>query len=153
MSKPVKFACLLPPMECGKETFFSHGTISSTLHQVKFNCFHFLESLGVSPAGEGTQRRCWKISLCLIYFSLELYSLSLYCCDAASFSLGSGFTNRREILEEEEITGILLGKEHIRGKLSLKAMTRHALIITIELLEYPTLPSSFLVCCCLHKKE
>lgn len=87
ISKPVEFACLLPPMEYGKETFFSHGTISSTLHQVKFNCFHFLESLGISPAGGGAQRRRWKISLCLIHFTLDLYPSFSYHLYTVGFFL------------------------------------------------------------------
>lgn len=63
ISKPVKFACLLPPVECGKETFFSHGTTFSTLHQVKFNYFHFLESIGISLAGGGAERRAQNKSV------------------------------------------------------------------------------------------
>ena len=96
ISKPVEFACLLPPMECGKETFFSHGTISSTLHQVKFNCFHFLESLGISPAGGGARRRRWKISLCLIHFTLDLYPSFSYHL-FPGFSLGSYFRAFKEM--------------------------------------------------------
>lgn len=74
ISKPVKFACLLPPMACGKETVFSPGTISSTLHQVKFNCFHFLESLGISPVGGGAKRKSWKNTS--VFNTLHLGSVS-----------------------------------------------------------------------------
>lgn len=131
-------------MVCGKETFFSPGTISSTLHQVKFNCFHFLESLGVSPAGGGAQRRRWKISLGLIHFTLELYPSSFCHWWYPTFQPGKPLLKnlKRKITEEEVITGLLLGREHIRGESTLKAMTTHATIITIKQLEYLILPGS-----------
>lgn len=46
-------------------------------------------------------------------------------------------------MEEEEITSVSLGGEHIRGELAQKAMASHTSIITIKRLEYLILPSSF----------
>lgn len=129
MSKPAKFACLLPPMECGKETFFSPGTISSTLHQVKFNCFRFLESLGISPAGGGAKRKSWKIRLCLIHCTLEVYPSPLCCWLCGKSQPGEPLKKLQEegSYKGKDLPGALLE----RGKWTLQAVP-YASIATIS---------------------
>lgn len=127
--KPVKSACLLPPMECGKETVFSPGTISSTLHQVKFNCFHFLASLGISPVGGGAERKSWKSTS--VFNTLHLGSVSFLPPLLLAVQLPAGKTTLekpgRKMAKGKEGPGILLG----RGKLTLKTIM-HASIATVS---------------------
>lgn len=155
ISKPVKSACLLPLMECGKETLCSHGTISSTLHQVKFNCFHFLESLGLSPAGGGAKRTRWKVCLGLVHFTLEFYPPSLSYWLHSKFQPGKPLQKslRRWETIKAQKQQVSHWDEHPSPWHSKQLLVMPQSLLSVQRLEFLILSSSFLVWFFLHTQK